>query len=253
MCSSMKLILVIVATLLIVASFEISVAQGIDPGVPDTLYLDSIIAPSNGNGVIPVYFSNDEFLAGVEMTLIYDSPDIHLDSFSFLNGRLESFSANGWMTGENNFSIYCISFSDLIPPGSGLMGTLHFGYLSTIDPQVVTIDTVTLSGSQVQYSTIFSDASSVPFNPDFVKGYLNIQEAGCCIGDRGNINNSADDLLDISDLIYLVNYMFLDGPAPECPEEANLTADIEGTIDISDLIYITNFMFSEGAAPPPCY
>ncbi|MEA3297796.1 MAG: hypothetical protein U9R56_08025 [candidate division Zixibacteria bacterium] len=251
--SIMKSFLTLVAIMALMGSFETSTAQGIDPGLPDTLYLDSVTAPANGSGTVPVYFTNDEFLGGVEMTLTYDSPDIHLDSFSFVGGRLEGLAVSGYMTGENDFSVYCIAFSELIPPGSGLMGTLHFGYLSTIVPQVVTIDTVTLSGNQVQYATVFSDASSVPFKPVSVKGYLDIQVSGCCIGNRGNVNNSPDDMVDITDLIYFVNYMFLQGSDIECPDEANLTADLEGVIDITDLMYLINFMFNSGPDPLPCY
>ncbi|MDH4035067.1 MAG: hypothetical protein OEV80_14855, partial [candidate division Zixibacteria bacterium] len=62
-----------------------------------------------------------------------------------------------------------------------------------------------------------------------------------------------DDIIDISDLVYLVDYMFTGGPAPPCPNEA----DIDGSggdppIDISDLVYLVDYMFTGGPEPPAC-
>ena len=41
--------------------------------------------------------------------------------------------------------------------------------------------------------------------------------ATCCVGDmRGNVDFDPSDVIDISDLVYLVDYMFNQGPAPLC-------------------------------------
>lgn len=74
----------------------------------------------------------------------------------------------------------------------------------------------------------------------------------CCQGATGNVNGDLADEVDLSDLIYLVNYLFLDGPAPDCPEEANINGDTEGTIDLSDLIYLVNYLFLGGPATAAC-
>ena len=41
-----------------------------------------------------------------------------------------------------------------------------------------------------------------------------IGDACCCIA-RGNVNGDPAGSIDISDLVYLVDYMFNGGPAPE--------------------------------------
>lgn len=228
-------------------------AQIADPGIPDTVYVDSATAYTGGSGLVPVNILNDEQLAGVEITLTYDSPDVNIDSFSFAGGRFEGFSARGWSTQNNSVTIYCIAYSDLIPPGNGFIGNLHISYMSTIEPQLVLVDTLTIYENQVEYSTVFSDSYAQPFRPGFRPGYLYIEAGGCCIGDRGNIDASSDDVVDISDLVYMVEFMFNGGPAPECTEEANLDADAEGNVDISDLVYLSDYMFLEGPPPPPCY
>ena len=38
--------------------------------------------------------------------------------------------------------------------------------------------------------------------------------AGCCVGIRGNVDASEDNDIDISDLVYMVDYMFHAGPEP---------------------------------------
>ncbi|MCB2229086.1 agmatine deiminase family protein [bacterium] len=52
---------------------------------------------------------------------------------------------------------------------------------------------------------------------------------------------------DLSDLIYLVNYLFLGGPAPFSTLISDLSG--EGDIDLSDLIFLVNYLFSGGPAP----
>ena len=78
---------------------------------------------------------------------------------------------------------------------------------------------------------------------------------GCCIGYTGNIDDSFDDgslaSVDISDLVYLVDFMFKGGPIYICEDEANVTGGVDG-VDISELVYLVDFMFKGGPAPVPC-
>ncbi|MCK4462592.1 MAG: SBBP repeat-containing protein, partial [candidate division Zixibacteria bacterium] len=81
---------------------------------------------------------------------------------------------------------------------------------------------------------------------------------GCCIGIRGNINYDPGDVIDISDLVYLVDYMFNGGPQPVCWEEANVDGSGDGPpdgpedIDIADLVHLVDYMFNQGPPPVPC-
>lgn len=74
----------------------------------------------------------------------------------------------------------------------------------------------------------------------------------CCVGIRGNIDRDPSEMVDISDLVYLVDYQFgiPPGPVPACPAEADVNAD--GTLDVADLIYMVDFMFGSGPAPLSC-
>lgn len=78
------------------------------------------------------------------------------------------------------------------------------------------------------------------------------ETAVCCTNPTGNVNNDPADNVDLSDLIYLVNYLFLGGPAPACPAEANTNGDALCAVDLSDLIYLVNYLFLGGTAPANC-
>ncbi|MDF1545469.1 MAG: hypothetical protein P1R58_10235 [bacterium] len=75
----------------------------------------------------------------------------------------------------------------------------------------------------------------------------------CCVGPHGNADNSMADMpLDVSDLNSIINWMFVDGPAPLCPGEANVNGDMSGSIDIADVSYMVDYFWLGGPAPPAC-
>ena len=61
---------------------------------------------------------------------------------------------------------------------------------------------------------------------------------------------------DISDLVYLVSYMFSAGPEPPCSDNGFYPeSDIDGNQagpDISDLVFLVTYMFASGPAPVEC-
>lgn len=52
---------------------------------------------------------------------------------------------------------------------------------------------------------------------------------------------------DLKDAVYLINFIFIGGPAPEPLRIGD--ANCDGTIDISDPVYLISYIFSSGAAP----
>lgn len=79
---------------------------------------------------------------------------------------------------------------------------------------------------------------------------LTVQIGGGCCQTRGDING-IDNLVDIADLLYLVNYMFDAGPEPLCMEEADVNG-LDQAVDIADLLYVVEYMFRGGPLPVPC-
>lgn len=72
----------------------------------------------------------------------------------------------------------------------------------------------------------------------------------CCIGMRGDVNGTDGEAVNISDMTFLIAYLFRGGPQPPCMDEADVTGD--GSVNVSDVTHTIAFLFRGGAAPPPC-
>jgi hypothetical protein len=70
--------------------------------------------------------------------------------------------------------------------------------------------------------------------------HINLPPAVC-----GDADGSGS--LDISDVVYLLQYIFAGGPAPD----PVLTGDVDcsGSVDISDVVYLISYIFAGGPAP----
>jgi hypothetical protein len=58
---------------------------------------------------------------------------------------------------------------------------------------------------------------------------------------------NGDGVIDISDVVYLINYLFIHGPAP-VPLAAG-DANCDAVVDVSDVVYLINYLFVGGPAP----
>jgi hypothetical protein len=67
----------------------------------------------------------------------------------------------------------------------------------------------------------------------------------CCVGTVGNVDGDPQDMVDISDMSTLTDYLFLGGSISDCHEENDI--DGNGVIDISDLSVLADFLFSTGS------
>lgn len=63
----------------------------------------------------------------------------------------------------------------------------------------------------------------------------------------GDADNSGE--INIIDAVYLVNYLFRNGPEPQ-PIVASGDANCDGDVNIADVVYIINYIFNDGPAPP---
>lgn len=61
-------------------------------------------------------------------------------------------------------------------------------------------------------------------------------------------DDNADGKLNVSDVIYEINYLFKGGTAPRPPEVGDVNCDNRHTV--ADVIYKINYLFKGG--PPPC-
>jgi hypothetical protein len=63
---------------------------------------------------------------------------------------------------------------------------------------------------------------------------------------QGDVNG--DGVINIVDVVYLINYLFIHGPAPQPLVAGDVNCN--GVIDVVDVVYLINYLFIDG--PPPC-
>ncbi|MGQ9590574.1 MAG: hypothetical protein ACUVYA_09815 [Planctomycetota bacterium] len=63
---------------------------------------------------------------------------------------------------------------------------------------------------------------------------------------RGDANASGK--VDLSDAVFTLNWLFLGGLAPSCPDAAD--ADDSGGLEITDAVFVLNWLFLGGRTPP---
>jgi len=72
----------------------------------------------------------------------------------------------------------------------------------------------------------------------------------CCADQRGNVDGDPNDETNVSDLTYLVAYLFQAGPTLPCDEEGDV--DDSEKVNVSDLTYLVAYLFQGGPPPLPC-
>jgi hypothetical protein len=102
-----------------------------------------------------------------------------------------------------------------------------------------------------------SDNYRIKVNSGGQPSAIGLSEGGSYVVEAGYVHASfvmrgdatGDGLIDVADVLYLVNYLFLGTSAP-CPMEAgDVTCD--GIVDVADVLFIINYLFL-GTSPPGC-
>jgi hypothetical protein len=81
-----------------------------------------------------------------------------------------------------------------------------------------------------------------------VTGYRRapVDEPGGAAFRRGDADGTGG--VNLTDAVFLLTYLFLEGPAPGCLESAD--GDDNGVLNLTDGLYLLNYLFLDGEAPP---
>lgn len=91
--------------------------------------------------------------------------------------------------------------------------------------------------------------SSQGYWPDF----YSTAENDCCEGITGDVNCSGDYEPDISDIVRLIDYLYMSKLPLCCPEEAETNGDCDAEPDISDIVRIIDYLYLPTHTPcVPC-
>ncbi len=78
-------------------------------------------------------------------------------------------------------------------------------------------------------------------------GYLTVLHGIC-----GQLDDDPEGAIDIGDVTFLIDYLFLDGPEPDPRSNAQMDCDPLNEVDIGDLTWLINYLFMSGPAPCDC-
>ena len=70
-----------------------------------------------------------------------------------------------------------------------------------------------------------------------------VSQAGCCIGFTGNTNCSEEEEPDVSDIVRLIDYLYLSHEPLCCPGEADVDASGDPEPDVSDIVRIIDYLY----------
>lgn len=121
---------------------------------------------------------------------------------------------------------------------SVLLATFTF---TVSDTMTICVDTTWIMG---MYGLTFTRTDAIIYFPrDNMPLYVTVK-----FFTRGDANG--DGVIDIADVVYLVNYLFVDGPPPPAIKAGD--ANCDGIINIADVVFLINYLFIDGPEPS-CY
>lgn len=216
-----------------------------DPGTPDSVsfYPQYAYYPlPSGPGIFYAHIRvlNDSSLGAMILPLIWSGP-VDYDSVTFRESvfpDLEYRTVNPDL-GANKVLIGAIPVSEPpIPPTQGLFATLCFTLTSNTG--LVGVDTSFFP--PVNYFR-FTTTEPEGYTPQFAAGDFPVLEYW-----PGDVN--FDGVVDIGDIVFLINYVFIYGPSPP----HLISADVNGpdrVIDIEDIVYLITYLYKKGPDPLP--
>jgi len=97
---------------------------------------------------------------------------------------------------------------------------------------------------------VLSNCDNCPLvaNPGQEDANLDGVGNACCCADRGDADLSG--AINVTDLTFLVAYLFQSGVAPGCPAQGDVDASTQ--TNVTDLTYLVAYLFQSGPPPPAC-
>ena len=226
-----------------------------DPGIPDSVMIQSATFNKGTPVSLNVWTSNDEWLTGIEITLTWPWDSLLVDSFRFAPGRLPASTVAGSTPNGNSIVIFAFPAGDnLISPGNTHLGTLYFNYPDSASERTITIDTTTLflSDSLIEHSTTFTDTIwPQPFTPQYRSGDLTL--VVCCTGLSGNTDCDIDQRINLADITRLIDRVYI-GKQPLCCEASgNVDGDLDRRINLADITRLIDRVYISKNDTAPCF
>jgi len=218
-----------------------------DPGLPDTVWVESETLIVGISSPLCIGVINDESLNGMALALELDGTAVLEREWTLLCGsdRLDSAfwicSWNAWHADGVNpdtFQFYAWRCDgDLaipLSPGRDVV------YCFSVIPQSSGTATFSLVNWVHAGESMLVTEDHAAILPAFYGGHITV--IPYLTGDPNH-----DGIINIADVVYLINYLFAGGPEPDPYESGDATC--EGEVNIADVILLINYLFVGGSLP----
>ncbi len=219
-----------------------------DPGLSDSVWMESDTMVVGIASSISVGLVHDEPLTGMAISLEWDGDviltvDMHLNKseFSAYFDSIEWYnhyrnpSADG--VNPDTFQFYCWRFgADVISLPAG-------------KETIITMDVTPQSAGNADFRLVswFNGSSSMLTAEDHAAILPSLSSGHITVLPYLSGDASHDGVIDIGDVVYLINYLYKSGSAPNPLESGD--ANCDQIVDVGDVVFLINYLFKTGPAP----
>jgi hypothetical protein len=212
-----------------------------DPGEPDSVLFGGVCyylygQPPEGKLRVPIDFFHDEGLMAITVPLVWSGP-IVIDSVSFIESRVEEADVKSVSIDSLNkkLLIGVVMLHDTIPSGRGLLCNLHF---TIFDTGYVEIDTTYYPPGNV----LALCGHVGVWTPEFVEFQMELVPTIA-----GDVNGDDEvNIVDAVYMVIYLFRNGTPPSCPDCgdvtcPECGDINCN--GTVSISDVVFLVNYLF----------
>jgi hypothetical protein len=196
-----------------------------------------------GSVTVQVTGSWDEIIQAYQFYISFDTSKLVFDHVDFTGSIADTYSADYQLGNEITTGVLSVGavwfppVEEMPPAGSGTLAYLVFDIIATEETTTDLVFT-TYQGAP----SIYTGTDGQNRYPDETDGTVTIIEVQYVCGDANN-----DGLVNITDAVFLIQYIFAGGAAPDplCLGDANG----DGLVNITDAVYLIQWIFAGGAGP----
>lgn len=204
------------------------------------LVIGDTIDAGEGNGMvgesIPFEINSINFapLDSFDVVINYNNAfDFTYDSFSTAGCRAEALPVQFLKYHSESNNIAAFRFEGTLPPGDGPLFRVYLSSNPFSPPGVGDIAVEDYGFNKNRFYT-----GGFSYEPTLLSGAINLLACG-------DVN--LDNNVNLLDIVFLIDYKFKGGPAPQYPALADIDGD--GVFNILDIVFLIDYKFKGGPSP----
>jgi hypothetical protein len=217
----------------------------------DKMILSTASADPGDTVSLPLFLDNTLPATGISCKIVFDSTLLSIQDMDTIGTRLQGWEQVHSIIKPGSLFLHAMPnyfgeppSLDSMPAGSGALVKIDFLVSDQATPgSVISVEFQNDPYWQLywgHYNAYTHDGSDF-IQPATVSGWISVSTNIF----RGDVTR--DGVIDIADVVYLLNYLFFGGPAPNPLALGDTNCD--GVVDIADVVFLLNYMFVNG--PPP--